>query len=198
MAMTPTIFAASSSRPASPRAWGRTKPCFPGRRPRAAHHTGRPNAALRRHHRAPAFHPRGHSCCRKQFGLYRSNRCRVRRDLSPQSRPRTRPIQLSADRPARNPRPRLRCRDDHARRLSAFELRSLALLSASFERALARGLWAVAPENNGEHGHPLLVNREMIDAFLAAPVTSNAREVLHVQRSGSSTFPFPIRSRGRT
>ncbi len=58
---------------------------------------------------------------------------------------------------------------------------SLALLSASFERTLARGLWAAVPENNGEHGHPLLVNREMIDAFLAAPVTSNAREVLHAQ-----------------
>ncbi len=56
---------------------------------------------------------------------------------------------------------------------------SLALLSASFERALARGLWAAVPENNGKHGHPLLVNCEVIDAFLAAPVTSNAREVLN-------------------
>ena len=56
---------------------------------------------------------------------------------------------------------------------------SLSLLCTSFQQAIARGLWAVAPENNGKHGHPLLVNREMIDAFLAAPVTSNAREVLH-------------------
>jgi molybdenum cofactor cytidylyltransferase len=56
---------------------------------------------------------------------------------------------------------------------------SLSLLCAGFERALARGLWAVAPQNNGKHGHPLLVHRDLIDAFLAAPVTSNAREVLH-------------------
>jgi molybdenum cofactor cytidylyltransferase len=55
---------------------------------------------------------------------------------------------------------------------------SLALLSASFGRALPHGLWAVAPENNGKHGHPLLVNCEMIDAILAAPVLSNAREIL--------------------
>lgn len=56
---------------------------------------------------------------------------------------------------------------------------SLKLLCASFEEALRRGFWAVAPENHGKHGHPLLVNRELIDAFLAASVSSNAREVLH-------------------
>jgi molybdenum cofactor cytidylyltransferase len=56
---------------------------------------------------------------------------------------------------------------------------SLDLLRAEFDRALARGRWAVAPENNGKHGHPLIANRELIGAFLAAPVTSNAREVLH-------------------
>jgi molybdenum cofactor cytidylyltransferase len=66
---------------------------------------------------------------------------------------------------------------------------SLALLSASFERAFARGLWAVAPENNSKHGHPLLVNREMIDAFLAAPVTSNAREVLHAHAERIAYVP---------
>ncbi len=56
---------------------------------------------------------------------------------------------------------------------------SLSLLCSGFERASARGLWAVAPENNGKHGHPLLANRDLIDAFLAAPATSTAREVLH-------------------
>ncbi len=55
---------------------------------------------------------------------------------------------------------------------------SLKLLRECFERALASGLWAVAPENNGKHGHPLLVNCNLIDALLAAPVTGNAREVL--------------------
>jgi len=55
---------------------------------------------------------------------------------------------------------------------------SLELLCASFQGAVARGLCAVAPENNGKHGHPLLVGRELINAFLSAQVASNAREVL--------------------
>jgi molybdenum cofactor cytidylyltransferase len=75
---------------------------------------------------------------------------------------------------------------------------SLALLSASFDRALARGLWAVAPENNGKHGHPLLVNREMLNAFLAAPVSSNAREVLHAhaERIEYVLVPDPLAKAG--
>ncbi|MGB7264726.1 MAG: nucleotidyltransferase family protein [Terracidiphilus sp.] len=68
---------------------------------------------------------------------------------------------------------------------------SLQLLSASFAHAFSRGLWAVAPENNGKHGHPLLVNRELIDAFLAAPVTGTAREVLHVHAQRIQYIPVP-------
>jgi molybdenum cofactor cytidylyltransferase len=56
---------------------------------------------------------------------------------------------------------------------------SLALLCASFRRALARGLLAVAPENNGKHGHPLLASRELIGELIDAPVTGNARDFLH-------------------
>ena len=56
---------------------------------------------------------------------------------------------------------------------------SLGRLCEAFERADAQGIWAVAPENNGKHGHPLLVSRELIAQFLDAPVTGNAREVLH-------------------
>lgn len=54
---------------------------------------------------------------------------------------------------------------------------TLELLCASFVRSVAAGKWAVEPENNGRHGHPLLAGRALIDAFLSAPVTSNAREV---------------------
>ena len=43
--------------------------------------------------------------------------------------------------------------------------------------------WAVVPQvMRGEqavHGHPILVGREMMEAFLRAPLTSNAREVEH-------------------
>jgi molybdenum cofactor cytidylyltransferase len=68
---------------------------------------------------------------------------------------------------------------------------SLDFLRASFERARARGLWAVAPENNGKHGHPLLVCRELVDVFLAAPVTSTAREVLHAHAQHIQYIPVP-------
>lgn len=54
---------------------------------------------------------------------------------------------------------------------------SLEHLCASFEQALSTGKWAVAPQNNGKHGHPLLAGRALIDAFLLAPSTSNARAV---------------------
>ena len=54
---------------------------------------------------------------------------------------------------------------------------TLARLRAGFEQAIATGKWAVAPENNGRHGHPLIAGPALIDAFLTAPVSSNAREV---------------------
>jgi molybdenum cofactor cytidylyltransferase len=56
---------------------------------------------------------------------------------------------------------------------------SLEKLCAAFEQALARGKWAVTPENQGRHGHPLLAGRALMDALLNAPGTSNAREVKH-------------------
>ncbi len=56
---------------------------------------------------------------------------------------------------------------------------SLLRLCDSLQRARAQGIWAVAPENDGKHGHPLLVSDEMIVRLLDAPVTANAREVLH-------------------
>jgi molybdenum cofactor cytidylyltransferase len=54
---------------------------------------------------------------------------------------------------------------------------SLEELSGSFDRVVALGKWGVAPENNGRRGHPLLASRSLIEAFLGAPVTSNAREI---------------------
>jgi molybdenum cofactor cytidylyltransferase len=40
-------------------------------------------------------------------------------------------------------------------------------------------VWAVVPEFSGQHGHPYVVGREMIEAFLQAPATGTAREVEH-------------------
>jgi molybdenum cofactor cytidylyltransferase len=40
-------------------------------------------------------------------------------------------------------------------------------------------IWAVVPEYSGKHGHPIVIGREMIGAFLSAPPSSSAREVEH-------------------
>jgi molybdenum cofactor cytidylyltransferase len=37
----------------------------------------------------------------------------------------------------------------------------------------------VVPEFGGKHGHPVLVGREMIEAFLRAPDASTARDIEH-------------------
>lgn len=54
---------------------------------------------------------------------------------------------------------------------------ALQQLCAAFAKGVEAGQWAVAPEKEGKHGHPLIAGRGLIDAFLKAPVTSNAREV---------------------
>ncbi len=75
---------------------------------------------------------------------------------------------------------------------------SLERLRDSFQRALPQGIWAVAPENGGKHGHPLLVSRELIAQFLDAPDTSNAREVLraHAQRIAYVSVPDSLEKAG--
>jgi molybdenum cofactor cytidylyltransferase len=40
-------------------------------------------------------------------------------------------------------------------------------------------IWAIVPEYSGHHGHPYLIGREMMSAFLQEPATSNARDVEH-------------------
>ena len=111
--------------------------------------------------------------------ISRSDRRCQRRIPRPQSKPRARPVQLVANWSPRTSRPRLQRGHDHAGRLPAPARRITRIASRMLRACPRRGLWAVAPENNGKHGHPLLVNRDLIDAFLAAPVTGNAREVLH-------------------
>ncbi len=59
---------------------------------------------------------------------------------------------------------------------------TLATLKAAFEASLAGGKWAVIPEYQGKHGHPILAGRDMIDAFLRAPDTSNARDIEHANQ----------------
>lgn len=56
---------------------------------------------------------------------------------------------------------------------------TLQLLCDAFADAYQQEKWAVVPEYQGRHGHPIVVGREMISAFLAAPPTSSARDVEH-------------------
>jgi molybdenum cofactor cytidylyltransferase len=52
-------------------------------------------------------------------------------------------------------------------------------LKDTFLRRCYEGVWAVVPRHGDRNGHPLVVGREMIEAFLRAPLTSNAREIEH-------------------
>jgi molybdenum cofactor cytidylyltransferase len=71
---------------------------------------------------------------------------------------------------------------------------SLEKLCGAFQQAQARGAWAVAPEHNGRHGHPLLASRDLIEALLTAPLTSNAREVnsAHAAKFEYVSVPDPL------
>ncbi len=68
---------------------------------------------------------------------------------------------------------------------------SLERLHHAFLGALTAGFWAVAPEHEGRHGHPLFASRDLIDDFLKAPVSGNAREVLHTHASRVVYVPVP-------
>src|SRR6202034_686633 len=60
---------------------------------------------------------------------------------------------------------------------------TLEKLEAAFDCATAKRKWAVIPEYEGKHGHPILLGREMLTAFLSAPDSSNARDVEHANQS---------------
>ena len=58
---------------------------------------------------------------------------------------------------------------------------TLSRLAGEFQRK-PHGVWAIVPEYRGKHGHPILIGREMIEAFLRAPVGANAREIEHANQ----------------
>ncbi|MGB9202545.1 MAG: nucleotidyltransferase family protein [Terriglobales bacterium] len=68
---------------------------------------------------------------------------------------------------------------------------TIAALEAAFGLALSKTIkkWAVIPEYQGKHGHPILLGREMLEAFLKAPETSNARDVEHAHQSEIEYVP---------
>jgi molybdenum cofactor cytidylyltransferase len=58
-----------------------------------------------------------------------------------------------------------------------------------FLEVCASGRWAVVPEFNGSHGHPIVVGREMIEVFLKAPANSTARTIEHSLQQAIDYFP---------
>jgi molybdenum cofactor cytidylyltransferase len=66
---------------------------------------------------------------------------------------------------------------------------TIELLQEAFERAIAKRKWAVIPDHNGQHGHPILIANEMLEAFLEAPPTSNARDIMHAHENEIDYVP---------
>jgi molybdenum cofactor cytidylyltransferase len=64
----------------------------------------------------------------------------------------------------------------------AAEAETVQQIKAAFLSSDER-IWAVVPEYGGKHGHPIVIGREMIEAFLRAPAGSNARDVEHAHQS---------------
>ncbi|HZS28331.1 MAG TPA: nucleotidyltransferase family protein [Candidatus Angelobacter sp.] len=63
----------------------------------------------------------------------------------------------------------------------AAEAETVRQIKAAFLSADDR-TWAVVPDFGGKHGHPFVIGREMIEAFLRAPAGSNAREIEHANQ----------------
>src|SRR5215468_8627576 len=59
------------------------------------------------------------------------------------------------------------------------ELKTVQKLMEHFLRGSPETIWAVVPQFERKHGHPVIFAREMIEAFLRAQPTDNAREIEH-------------------
>lgn len=56
---------------------------------------------------------------------------------------------------------------------------TLQKLRHEFESAYNHEKWAAIPEFEGKHGHPIVIGREMLEIFLKAPDSANARDLEH-------------------
>ena len=50
-------------------------------------------------------------------------------------------------------------------------------------------VWAVVPEFEGQHGHPIIIGREMITLILDAKPGANARDIMHANQSHVAYVP---------
>jgi molybdenum cofactor cytidylyltransferase len=56
---------------------------------------------------------------------------------------------------------------------------TLSALKAEFMKTVPEKTWAVVPEFQGKHGHPVIFGREMMEVFLRADANRTAREIEH-------------------
>lgn len=56
---------------------------------------------------------------------------------------------------------------------------TLEQLLGCFGEVVDRGKWAVVPEYQGRHGHPMVIGRELMEIFLKAPAAATARDIEH-------------------
>lgn len=66
---------------------------------------------------------------------------------------------------------------------------TLQILHDAFEVAVALEKWAVVPEYQGKHGHPIVIGREMFEVFLKAAPTATARDLEHQNQSHIHYLP---------
>jgi molybdenum cofactor cytidylyltransferase len=66
---------------------------------------------------------------------------------------------------------------------------TLQKLHAAFETAVDAEKWAVIPEYQGKHGHPILIGREMFEVFLKAAPTAVARDIEHQNQARIQYLP---------
>lgn len=67
--------------------------------------------------------------------------------------------------------------------------KTVAQLKQAFLAAVESEKWAAVPEHEGKHGHPIIAGRELIEAFLRAPVDSTARDVEHAHHERIAYVP---------
>jgi molybdenum cofactor cytidylyltransferase len=70
---------------------------------------------------------------------------------------------------------------------------TIRILREAFEAA-GNDTWAVVPEFSSQHGHPYIAGRELIEAFLQAPVSGSARDVEHAHQQHVVYLPVDDRA----
>jgi molybdenum cofactor cytidylyltransferase len=62
-------------------------------------------------------------------------------------------------------------------------------LKVQFARAERGEKWLVVPEYNGQHGHPVVAGREMIEVWLKSPLDATARDIEHAYQARIDYLP---------